>query len=143
MATLKTRIENLATAVGNYLRDSVLPRLIPAGGGTGLVLAKTGAGDYAVGWAAAGGATLSGQSTITLPDGAGVLEWTEQVAAAGVLAANTLLCQLAAGADADQNTADMIDLVTLGAVTALNAITFTLTLSTPLSGPVLVNWKVI
>lgn len=141
--TLQQRIEALATGIGNYLRDTILPRVLPAGGGAGLVLAKTGAGDYAVGWAAAGGATLSGQSTITIPNGAGQLEWTEQVAAAGVLAINTLLCHLAPGADANENTADMIDLVTLSAVAALDTITFTITLSTPLSGPVLINWKVI
>lgn len=92
---------------------------------------------------AGGGATASGTATITLPDGAGQLEWTETVAAIGVIATNIILCQLAPGSDADQNTADMIDLVTLAAVPALDTITFTLTLDTPLSGPVLINWKVI
>lgn len=54
--TLKQRIEALATAIGNYLRDSVLPRLLPAGGASGQVLAKTAATNYAVGWADPGGA---------------------------------------------------------------------------------------
>ena len=141
--TLQQRIEALATTIGNYLRDSILPRLLPADGATGLVLAKTGAGDYAVGWVAAGGATASGLATITLPYGAGVVEWNEQVAAPGVLATDNILCQLAPGSDADENTADMIDLVTLTGVGGADTITFTLTLSFPLSGRVLILWKVI
>jgi hypothetical protein len=55
--SLETRLTLLCTRIGNYLRDSVLPRLIPTGGTTGQVLAKTSATNYAVGWAnTAGGA---------------------------------------------------------------------------------------
>lgn len=50
MASLKERIESLSTRIGNYIRDSILPRLLPAGGTTNQVLAKTSATDYAVGW---------------------------------------------------------------------------------------------
>lgn len=50
MATLAARIAALATATGNYLRDSVLPRLLPTGGTSGQLLAKTSANNYAVGW---------------------------------------------------------------------------------------------
>ena len=92
---------------------------------------------------AAGAATASGAATITLPQGSGTLEWTEQVAAAGITADQVIFCQLAPGADANENTADMIDLITLVAVAGVDTITFTLTLSSPLSGPVLINWKVI
>lgn len=53
--TLIERIADLATAVGHQIRDAVLPRLLPAGGTTGQVLAKTGAADYAAGWSSAGG----------------------------------------------------------------------------------------
>jgi hypothetical protein len=55
--SLETRLTLLCTRIGNYLRDSVLPRLIPTGGTTGQVLAKTSATNYAVGWVnGAGGA---------------------------------------------------------------------------------------
>lgn len=53
--TLEARIAALATRIGNYLRDSVLPRLLPTGGTTGQVLQKTSATNFAVGWAAPGG----------------------------------------------------------------------------------------
>jgi hypothetical protein len=49
--TLEQRIAALATRVGNYLRDSVLTRLLPAGGAVAQYLVKTAAGDFAVGWA--------------------------------------------------------------------------------------------
>ncbi len=89
----------------------------------------------------AGGA--KGVATINLPAGRGVLEWTEEVAAAAVLATDDILCQLAPGSDADENTAAMIDLTTLVAVAGAGTIAFTITLSIPLSGPVLILWKVI
>ena len=58
---LATQITGLATGVGNYLRDSIRPRLLPAGGATGQVLRKTTAGDYAAGWA---GERASGRNRI-------------------------------------------------------------------------------
>jgi hypothetical protein len=85
----------------------------------------------------------AGVATMVLPNGAGVLEWTQTIAAAGIAATDRIMAWLAPGSDGDENTADMIDLVTQGAVAAADAITFTLTLSAPLSGPVLINWKVI
>lgn len=59
--SLASNVGLLATRVANYLRDSVTPRLIPAGGSTGQVLTKSSAADYASGWAtpAAGGAPSS------------------------------------------------------------------------------------
>lgn len=48
---LATQINTLASTVANYLRDSVRPRLIPAGGAVGQVLRKTTTTDYAAGWA--------------------------------------------------------------------------------------------
>lgn len=61
MADLSTRVGLLATRIANYIRDSVLPRLIPSGGATGTVLGKSSATNYAVSWitpsAGAGGST--------------------------------------------------------------------------------------
>ena len=51
MADLSTRVGLLATRVANYLRDNVLPRVLPSGGSTGQVLVKSSAADYATAWA--------------------------------------------------------------------------------------------
>jgi len=48
--SLQSRLEALATGVANYLRDSILPRLVPSGGATGALLAKTSGTNYALGW---------------------------------------------------------------------------------------------
>ena len=50
MADLSDRISLLATRVANYIRDSILPRLIPSGGGAGQALTKSSATAYALGW---------------------------------------------------------------------------------------------
>ena len=50
MADLSARVSLLATRVANYIRDSILPRLIPSGGGAGQALTKSSTTDYAVGW---------------------------------------------------------------------------------------------
>ena len=50
MADLSTRISLLATRVGNYIRDSVAPRLTKSGGTVGQVLTKNSATDYDYSW---------------------------------------------------------------------------------------------
>ena len=50
MSLLIERVNLLATRIGNYVRDSVLPRLVPSGGTSGQLLQKTSATDYALGW---------------------------------------------------------------------------------------------
>lgn len=54
---LADRINALASAIGNHLRDAVTPRLIPPGGSTGQMLTKASSADSDVAWAtpAAGG----------------------------------------------------------------------------------------
>ena len=53
--SLVDRINALAASVGNKLRDSVLPRLLPAGGAPGQVLSKAGAGDFQSAWSTPSG----------------------------------------------------------------------------------------
>jgi hypothetical protein len=50
MTTLVSRISRLATRMANHIRDNIVPRLLPSGGTSGQVLAKSSANDYAVGW---------------------------------------------------------------------------------------------
>ena len=67
--SLASRVGLLSTRVSNYLRDSVLPRLLPAGGSAGQVLTKSSATNYAVGWttpAAGGGSSTKGTATFTI-----------------------------------------------------------------------------
>lgn len=47
---LSARISLLTTRIANYLRDSVIPRLLPSGGSSGQVLSKSSGSDYAVEW---------------------------------------------------------------------------------------------
>lgn len=55
MATLVERINNLSSYIANYIRDWVLPRLVPPGGATGQVLGKASAADNDLTWLTAGG----------------------------------------------------------------------------------------
>ncbi len=73
--SIVNHISDLATAIGNLLRDSVLPRLLPSGGAVGQVLAKSAAADYAAQWAdqAAGGGSIFGATQIFKPDVGGVI----------------------------------------------------------------------
>lgn len=48
--TLIAQIQSLAIELGHYLRDSVAPRVLPPGGDSGQVLAKSSGSDYAAGW---------------------------------------------------------------------------------------------
>lgn len=61
-----SRTTALATRIGNYFRDSILPRLLPSGGTTGQVLAKTTGTNYVVGWVtpAAGSGGANGFNAI-------------------------------------------------------------------------------
>jgi len=54
MATLATRIADLATRIGVEIK-AMAPKLIPAGGVTGQVLAKASATNHHLAWVDAGG----------------------------------------------------------------------------------------
>jgi hypothetical protein len=48
--SLASQVGLLATRIGNYLRDSIVPRLLPSGGTTGQVLTKVNATNYNTMW---------------------------------------------------------------------------------------------
>jgi hypothetical protein len=54
MATLQTRLSDLATRIGVEIK-AMLPKLLPPGGTAGQVLAKSSGTDYATEWVDAGG----------------------------------------------------------------------------------------
>jgi hypothetical protein len=92
---------------------------------------------------ALGGSSLSGTATVTLPYASELREWTQTVAAAGVVPSNSIIALFAPGTDADENIAEW--LVPVGgpvAVAGTDEITFTLNFQEPTSGPILLNWRV-
>jgi hypothetical protein len=91
-----------------------------------------------------GGGTLSGTATITLPNGRGVLEWTEAVAVAGIAPTDTVIAFFAAGLDSDENNAETLD--PNGnpfALAGTGELTITATFREPTSGPIKIIWKVL
>lgn len=66
--TLSERVAALATAVAAHIKTAIAPRLVPAGGTAGQVLAKTSAANYALGWQSAAGAGVDPLDlTVTAP----------------------------------------------------------------------------
>jgi hypothetical protein len=88
----------------------------------------------------AGGGVWYAQ-TVTLPDGFGVLEYEQVVAAAGMLAGTPIAVMLAPALDADENDPELNDLVTLIAAAEAGAVRFKLTFSAPMSGPIKLHWR--
>jgi hypothetical protein len=91
-----------------------------------------------------GGSSLSGTSVITLPGARGVFEWSETVAAPGVLATDSLFVFFAKGSDVDENGAETLDPTCNPVATAsLDQITFDASFRELTSGPIKLSWKVL
>jgi hypothetical protein len=91
-----------------------------------------------------GGSSLTGTSIITITGVGGAYEWSETVAAPGVLASNSLFAFFAAGGDDDENEAETLDPSSNPVASAsLNAITFDVVFREPTSGPIKLTWKVL
>jgi hypothetical protein len=85
---------------------------------------------------------IGGSATITMPaDGA--FEDEEVITALGVTPSSRVLVYLAPGADSNENTADMLDLVTLSGISGTDQITVQAQFSTKTSGPILLNWSIL
>jgi hypothetical protein len=82
---------------------------------------------------------LSGTGTITVPHMS--FEHEQTITATGVLPTSIVQAWLAHGTDADENSPDMLDLITLSARPGTDQITLSATFSTHTSGPVLINWS--
>lgn len=48
--SLASQVSAAFTAVGEHIRDNIVPRLIPTGGATDQVLAKSGSGNFLLKW---------------------------------------------------------------------------------------------
>ena len=63
---LVSQVDDLATRIANYLRDTVLPRVLPAGGTAGQVLSKINSTDFNTQWTTPAG----GSALVTISDAA-------------------------------------------------------------------------
>jgi hypothetical protein len=84
---------------------------------------------------------LSGSATLTLPDGAGVLDHSESLSVPGITVAQRLFVTASQGSDADENGAEWLDLISLSAVPETNIIRVTASFAAPVSGPVKLDWS--
>ncbi|MFM9881192.1 MAG: hypothetical protein ACKVOO_12380 [Burkholderiaceae bacterium] len=134
---LSDRINALATAIGNTLRDAVLPRLLPAGGSAGQVLAKTSAADYAAAWAApaGGGAATLTRATLAVPYGS--RHFAQVVLSdANATPASKVLAMLAGAGDSAETEAEDLQGWGLTANAGAGFINFNLSCPGPFGGPV-------
>jgi hypothetical protein len=93
-----------------------------------------------------GGTTvLSGTATITVAPAIpqGVFEWTESFVAAGVTPASKVWLSLAATADTDENTSELLDVVAISGTAGVNSVQVVATFSNMTEGPVKLNWSAI
>ena len=82
---------------------------------------------------------FTGTGVLIVADNA--LEASTVIAAPGVLPASIVTVSLAPSLDADENSAELLDLVTLWAEAGTDQITLNATFSDPTSGAVKINWS--
>ena len=82
---------------------------------------------------------LTGTGLLAVADNA--LEASTVIAAPGVAATSIITVSLAPSLDADENSPDLLDLVTLWAEAGTDQITLNATFSDPTSGAVKINWS--
>jgi hypothetical protein len=168
-AAFAISIDQLAALVGSAPTAPAAPTpagLLPSGGNEGQFLVKTGPADYATGWATiipipAGGTTgqvlakasdfdrdttwvtagggAGGTATVTVPNAR--YEHSETITATGVTPTSRVTLALGLMDDQAQNSADMLDIASMGAVPGTNQITVQMSFSTPTSGPIPINWS--
>lgn len=88
--------------------------------------------------AASGGSGLSGQATVTVPNNR--LEHSETVTATGVTGSSRIFLTVAPHDDADENDAEMLDIAAMSAAPGTNQITVEMAFTTPMAGPIKLNW---
>lgn len=72
---LNGRISALATRIANYLRDNIVPRLLPSGGATGQILVKNSAVNYNAGWQTISNNTFIQPTAPDVPAGTPYIWW--------------------------------------------------------------------
>lgn len=85
------------------------------------------------------GGGLAGQVILNVPNNS--ISASASLAASGVTAESIVLIGLAPHTDADENTAEMIDLAAVSATPGEDMITVTAAFLTPHAGPIRFNWS--
>jgi hypothetical protein len=92
-----------------------------------------------------GTTVINGTATVTvnssLPQGA--FEWSEAVVATGVTATSKVWISLGATTDDDENTPELLDIVTMSAIPSTDSLLITLTFEELTEGPIKLNWSAI
>jgi hypothetical protein len=88
----------------------------------------------------AGVSSISGTATITLPDGQGVIEWAESIAAVGVTSASRVFLSFAATDDTDENDPEFLAAAVLQGTAGTDTIAVDISFAEPTSGPIKLNW---
>ncbi len=84
------------------------------------------------------GIPAKGVATVTVPNNR--LEWVETVTATGVVPADVVVPTIGAHVDADENDAEMLDVMALSATAGTDQITVTMAFATPTAGPIKISW---
>lgn len=124
-ATLATVNSN----VGSFGSSTLIPVITV--NGKGLITA--------ISAVSASGGGLAGTATVTVPNGR--YEWTETVAATGVTGSSKIIASIAAAADVDENTAEMLSINALSGTGGTNTIEFNMAFAEPTAGAIKINWS--
>jgi hypothetical protein len=86
-----------------------------------------------------GSSSLGGAAILSLPSAR--YEHEQVISAVGVTPSSRVTISLQSGLDSDENTSDLLDLITMAGIPATDQITVTAQFSAPTQGPVLINWS--
>lgn len=89
--------------------------------------------------ATGGGSSLAGTGTITVPNNR--YEYEETITATGVTATSKIIIGLSNTLDSDENSPDMLDLLTLSATPLTNQLAVMASFSQPTAGPIKITWS--
>jgi hypothetical protein len=81
----------------------------------------------------------AGLAVITVPNGS--WEWSESIAATGVTGGQRIIVSIGEHTDADENSADMLDIRGMSGAAQGGAIRFDLSFGEPTAGPIKLNWS--
>lgn len=113
---------------------------VPTGGSAGQVLSKINSTDYNTQWVTpSAGGGVNGSSIVTVPNNR--REWSETISTVGVTPSSIVVCSLAPHPDADENSEEMLDVVSIVGIPGTDQTTFSLTFSTPVRGNIRINWR--
>lgn len=82
--------------------------------------------------------TARGVATVTVPNNS--REWRQTVTATGVVPSNVVILSVAPHLDADENDAELLDVMAASALAGTDQITVVLSFDTPTAGPIKLNW---